>query len=123
MQLVHHESFFIIFMAILCSPIAMCFLVVVMHYFLPQTVLTRYFKQPHFKAFELVFLTGFPFAFMRTVMFMGVIARPSLGQKRDLTLVYQLVSKCYRVISIFFVLYVLIYVVVSTGLILLVFLV
>ena len=77
----------------------MLFIIIVMHFLMPTSVLEKYFKPPHFREFECKLFTGIPYAPMRTIMFMTVLAFPSRGKKRKLTQAYLLVPKWYRVSS------------------------
>jgi len=56
--------------------------ILIMHYLMPNVVLEKYFKPPYFNKSECIFFTGVPFAPLRTIMFMRVIAYPGSGKKK-----------------------------------------
>lgn len=70
-----------------------------MHFLMPKDVLEKYFRPPYFRSFECALFSGLPYAPMRTIMFMRVIAYPSSGARRGLTEVHLLVPQWYRVAS------------------------
>jgi hypothetical protein len=70
-----------------------------MHILMPKKVLQNYFKSPFFRPAEIAFFSGLPFALMRTVMLMWVLAFPRFGKKRNLTEAYKLVPPWYRIVS------------------------
>jgi len=69
--------------------------VLIMHFLMPQKVLEIYFKEPHFNAGEIALFTGFPFAYMRTSLFMRALGFPASGKKRGLENAYQLAPVWY----------------------------
>lgn len=80
-------------------PLSLCLLV--MHVLMPQAVLDRYWKEPHFRSFELMLFSGWSFfAPMRTIMFMWTFMFPRLGQKRGIVEPHRLVPRWYRIASI-----------------------
>lgn len=75
--------------------------ILVMHVLMPQAVLDRYWKEPHFRPFELMLFSGWSFfAPYRTVMFMWAFMFPRLGKKRGIAEAYRLVPRWYRIVSI-----------------------
>lgn len=73
-----------------------------MHILMPKKVLQNYFKPPFFRPSEIVLFSGVPFALMRTVMLMWVLAFPRFGKKRNLTEAYRLAPPWYRIVSAVF---------------------
>lgn len=73
--------------------------ILVMHFLLPNAVLDKFFKPPYFKETECAFLTGIPYAPLRTIMFMRAIAYPGSGKKRGIKDAHLLVPNWYRVTS------------------------
>jgi hypothetical protein len=65
-------------------------LVFLIHLLIPKSLLTTYFTQPFFKAGEVAALSGFPLAYIRTIMFMRLLAFPCSGKVRGLTNAYEL---------------------------------
>lgn len=62
------------------SFIPFSFFLLIMHFLMPQAVLDRYWKEPHFRPFELMLLSGWSFfAPMRTIMFMWAFLFPHAG--------------------------------------------
>ena len=57
-------------------------LIFIMHFLMPQNILETYFKEPYFKLSEIAAFSGFPFGYIRTVMFMRVLGFPTSGKKR-----------------------------------------
>jgi len=70
-----------------------------MHLLMPSAVLNKYFKPPHFRDMERLLFTGFPYAPMRTIMFMRAIAYPGSGKVRGITEAHLLVPSWYRSLS------------------------
>lgn len=71
----------------------------VMHFLTPKEMLIKYFKQPYFSPAEIEFFSGFPFGYLRTVMFMRLSGFPNSGMKRGLTEVYLLSPEWYQLVS------------------------
>lgn len=71
----------------------------VMHVLTPKAMLHRYFREPYFSPAEIEFFTGFPFGYMRTVMFMRLAGFPASGKKRGLTEAYLLSPAWYQFVS------------------------
>jgi hypothetical protein len=71
----------------------------ILHFFVPKALLEKYFRPPHFGEFERHLFTGFPYAPMRTVMFMWVIVYPRVGKKRKLTEMYKDAPHWFRIAS------------------------
>ena len=64
-------------------------LIFIMHFLIPKRVLKIYFKEPYFKSSEITAFSGFPFGYVRTLMFMRLLGFPSSGKKRGLEKVYE----------------------------------
>jgi len=77
-------------------------LVFIMHFLMPKKVLKAYFKEPHFNAGEIAMFTGFPFAYMRTAMFMRALAFPASGKRRGVENAYKLAPVWYCKVSKYF---------------------
>lgn len=73
--------------------------VFIMHVLVPQALLRTYFKEPYFSPTEIEFFTGFPFGYMRTVMFMRLAGFPKSGKKRGLTEAYKLTPRWFQLAS------------------------
>lgn len=71
----------------------------VMHVLTPKGMLHLYFREPHFSPAEIEFFTGFPFGYMRAVMFMRLAGFPKSGKKRGLTEAYLLSPRWYQIVS------------------------
>lgn len=102
MSLVTPENFGILYFALILSIIPFCLGLLVMHFLMPKAVVARYWKEPHFRLFELHFFSGLA-APMRSWLFMVAIAVPRLGKKRRLVDVRRMVPRWYRIASIAFV--------------------
>lgn len=68
----------------------------ILHFLVPETLLEKYFRPPHFGEFERHLFTGIPYAPMRTIMFMWVIVYPRVGRKRKLTEMYKDAPRWFR---------------------------
>jgi|SRR5690606_9272373 hypothetical protein len=75
------------------------FLIFIAHILMPKRLLTTYFKMPYFREGEIMMFTGFPFGYIRTVMFMRLLANPSSGAKRGLTRAFELAPLWFRLYS------------------------
>ncbi len=84
---------------LLLGLIAWLVIIFIMHFFVPKAMLQSYFKEPYFSPAEIEFFTGFPFAYMRTVMFMRLAGWPSSGKKRGLMEAHKLAPEWFRVTS------------------------
>ena len=73
--------------------------ILVMHFLMPKVVLEKFFKPPYFNESECTLFTGIPFAPLRTIMFMRVIAYPGSGKKRGIKDAHLLVPNWYRITS------------------------
>jgi hypothetical protein len=85
--------------AALASIVVHAVFLLIFHFFMPQAVLVKYFKPPYFREMECMLFTGIPYAPIRTVMFMRVIAFPSSGKVRGITDAHLLVPNWYRTVS------------------------
>jgi hypothetical protein len=54
----------------------------------PSAFHHKYFTTPYFREAEVTMLTGFPLMFVRTAMFIRLLASPSSGLKRGLSEAY-----------------------------------
>jgi hypothetical protein len=70
-----------------------------MHALVPKALLRTYFKEPYFSPAEIEFFTGFPFGYIRTVMFMRLAGFPKSGKKRGLTEAYKLAPRWFQIAS------------------------
>ncbi len=62
---------------------------------MPKNILETYFKEPYFKLSEITAFSGFPFYYIRTLMFMRILGFPSSGEKRG-------VEKAYETVPVWF---------------------
>jgi len=76
--------------------------ILIMHILMPRKVLKTYFKEPYFNAGEIAMFTGFPFGYIRTSMFMGILAFPAKGKKRGVENAYKLAPVWYCKVSRYF---------------------
>ena len=90
---------FYIGMAALASIIVHMIFLLIFHFLMPQAVLDKYFKPPYFREMECMLFTGIPYAPIRTVMFMRVIAFPNSGKVRGIKEAHLLVPDWYRFVS------------------------
>lgn len=80
-------------------PFLLCLLL--MHVLMPKAVLDRYWKEPHFRPFELMLFSGWSlFAPMRTIMFMWMFLFPGAGRRRRILEPHRLVPQWYRIAAI-----------------------
>lgn len=97
LELLRYPTYlWVILLFILMGWLAVVF---ILHFFVPKSLLKSYFKEPYFSPVEIEFFTGFPFAYMRTVMFMRIAGWPSSGKKRGLTEAYKLAPPWFRIVS------------------------
>ena len=75
----------------------------IMHFLMPKKVLKTYFKEPYFNAYEIAMFTGFPFGYMRTIMFMRGLGFPASGKRRGLEKACQLAPVWYCKVSKYFI--------------------
>lgn len=101
MSLVNGLFFFWLLMGLCLSLFLFLFFVLIMHFLMPQAVLDRYWKEPHFRPFELMLFSGWSFfAPWRTLMFMWTFMFPRLGARRGILEPHRLVPRWYRIVSI-----------------------
>ena len=74
-------------------------LLLLLHLLMPREVLLRYWKEPHFRPFELGMFTGSWLAPMRTVMLTWLLAFPRFGRSRGVTEAHLLTPRWYRTAS------------------------
>jgi len=85
----------------LCLMLSLVF-ILIMHILMPRKVLKAYFKEPYFNSGEIAMFTGFPFGYIRTSMFMGILAFPAKGKKRGVENAYKLAPVWYCKVSRYF---------------------
>ena len=74
-------------------------LIFIMHILMPRKVLETYFKEPYFGPGEIAMLTGLPFAYIRTSMFMRALGFPASGKRRGVENAYKLAPVWYCKVS------------------------
>lgn len=74
--------------------------ILTMHFLMPNAILERYWRQPHFRPAELALFTNTLFAPMRTVMFMWLFLFPDAGRKRQITNIRELTPRWYRLAAV-----------------------
>ncbi len=81
--------------------IGMVALVIVfcVHFFVPKELLKAYFKPPYFSPTEIEFFSGFPFAYVRTVMFMRLVGFPKSGKRRGVDNAHNLAPRWFLLMS------------------------
>jgi len=81
-------------------------LIFIMHFLIPRNILETYFKEPYFRQSEVTTFSGFPFGYIRTVMFMRILGFPASGKKRGVEKAYEIAPvwfcKLSKYIVIFF---------------------
>ena len=75
------------------------FLFFIMFFFIPKKLINLYFREPYFSLREIAFLSGFPYAYYRTIMFTRLLAYPSSVKKRGLEEVYKTAPLWLRKVS------------------------
>lgn len=80
---------FDLILVLFCGSMMSFLVVFVLHFLLPKPILNTYFKSPYFSPAEVNTFTGFPLAYMRTFMFLRILAFPASGKKRGLTEVHK----------------------------------
>ena len=68
-------------------------------YIIPNTLLARYFKTPHFGPTELIFLAQFPGSLLRGGMFVAACVMPQRGKRRQMTDVPKYAPRWYMISS------------------------
>ena len=95
------QFIFLVMMGLAFSFLPYSVFLLIMHFLMPQAVLDRYWKEPHFRPFELMLFSGWSFfAPMRTIMFMWAFMFPRLGKRRGILEPHRLVPQWYRIASI-----------------------
>jgi hypothetical protein len=89
--------FFLLYMGLVLATGMAIPLVLFMHFFMPDAVLERYWKQPYMRPAELALFTNTIYAPMRTAMLMWAIAFPRYGKKRDILAADTLVPRWYKI--------------------------
>ena len=82
----------VVFEVALAGPVLL-----LMHFLMPKIIVSKYFKEPYFQSAEITMFTGIPYAPMRTVMLMWILAHPKFGVKRGLTKAYKYSPKWYLI--------------------------
>jgi uncharacterized membrane protein YwzB len=90
---------FYVGVASLISIVVHMLLLLIFHFVMPQTVLDKYFKPPYFRDIECLLFTGIPYAPIRTIMFMRLIAYPGSGKARGINDAHLFVPRWYRAVS------------------------
>ncbi len=103
MQIIHPELPFYLVMVVFLLIVVFLLLLILMHPFMPKKIVEKYFKPPHFTKVECEFFSGFPFAPVRSLMFMRVIAFPDSGKKRNISGARELSAPWYVLVSYFIV--------------------
>lgn len=101
MPLMNGQLIFLVMMGLAFSfvPFSLCLLL--MHFLMPQAILDRYWKEPHFRPFELMLFSGWSFfAPMRTIMLMWTFMFPRFGSKRGIIEPHRLVPRWYWIAAI-----------------------
>jgi len=65
-------------------------IIFIVHFLMPKDILEIYFKKPYFKSSEIIAFTGFPFGYVRTLMFMRILGFPISGKKRGLEKAFEI---------------------------------
>ena len=101
MSLITGEIFAFIYFGLIFSVVPLAILVLVMHFLMPEAVLDRYWKEPHFRPRELERFSGWSrYAPYRTILFMSIVLFPGIGIKRGIIEPYRLMPRWYRIVSI-----------------------
>jgi len=95
---IFYKIFIIVMLALMLSLV----FILIMHILMPKKVLTTYFKEPYFNAYEISLFTGFPFGYMRTIMFMRGLGFPASGKRRGVENAYKLAPVWYCKVSRYF---------------------
>jgi hypothetical protein len=74
--------------------------VLVMHFLMPQAVLERYWKPPHFRQEEIAIFSDTMLAPMRTIMFLWLFLFPRAGAKRQIENISRFAPAWYRIAAI-----------------------
>lgn len=74
-------------------------LIFLIQFLMPKQLLHAYFKPPYFKREEVIIFTGFPFGYIRTVMFMRLVSSPASGVRRGIIDAHTLVPVWFRWLS------------------------
>ena len=83
-------------------------LIFIMHILMPRKVLETYFKEPYFGPGEIAMLTGLPFAYIRTSMFMMILGFPASGKRRGIIDAHKLAPVWYCKVSKYLVVFLII---------------
>ena len=95
MSVLSIDFWFIVYMLLVLGVVLSVFVITVMHFLTPKILIEKYFRSPYFRPAECEMFSGFPFAIMRTIMFMRVVGFPKSGEKRGLTNAYKLAPNWY----------------------------
>lgn len=99
MPLEFMQSLFVVWTYVFVALWVVFGLVFLTHFLVPRQLLKTYFTPPYFNQAEVKMFTGFPFAYIRTFMFMRLVAFPASGEKRGLTKAHELAPTWFRVAS------------------------
>lgn len=85
--------------ALLVALIAWLVTMFLLHFFVPKSMIERYFKEPYFSRHEIAVYSAFPFNYFRDIMFMRLAGWPNSGKRRGLTEVYKMAPSWFRIVS------------------------
>lgn len=90
-------SYFVLFL--FSASMIWLVIILILHFLVPKAMLRTYFKEPYFSPTEIELFSGFPFAYMRTAMFMRLAGWPESRQKRGLTQAHVITPRWFRYMS------------------------
>ena len=90
MQIINMSLVFELMLFSFCWLFLNFVIIFIVHFLMPKDILNIYFKEPYFKSSEIIAFTGFPFGYVRTLMFMRILGFPSSGKKRSLEQAYEI---------------------------------
>lgn len=85
MPLVNERHAGLILVGLFCTVLVALVTTLVVHFVMPNKLVERYWKEPHFGPFHLGAFTGTVWAPVRTVMLLAAIAFPAIARKRGMT--------------------------------------
>lgn len=96
-ELLQQLSYFLLFL--FAASMLWLAIIFILHFLVPKAMLGAYFREPYFSPVEVEIFSGFPFAYMRTAMFMRFAGWPKSGRKRGLPEDASLIPCWFRCIS------------------------
>lgn len=93
------EMLFVIWLWVIGALWAVLIGTFILSFFVPKSLLDAYFTQPYFKPAEIQIFSGFPLGYIRTFMFMRIVANPSSGVKRGLDQAHKLAPRWFQVVA------------------------